>query len=526
MKTAVLNRFSVVDLIREKYQVIVFAFYLILLSISVSHHEPWMDEAQAWLLAKDLGLKELIIKYLRYEGSPGLWHLILMIPAKLGWPYATINVISAISSAIGVWIFIRYAPFPPLIKILYPFTFFVFFQYGVVARSYCLIAPILFAIAIIYKEKEKKPYLFIGLLCLLANISAHTFLIAGSIAFVHFLDLIKQWSTLNKKEKTKNFVSLGIFGIVALIVIYIIMTPPDQIFAGRANWDFQNFCRSTQHMISGSLVASEFNHIPYLYGSATLAIIVITFTWLDKNKLVLIYLLPLALLCTLFAIKYRNYWHQGVLFLLWIFVLWLSFEKYGKQELSRLYKTMVGTIGVVLAVQVYWCIDAMNYDLKYSYSGSYSLAKYLKAKGWDKEKIYISGWRNVSVLPYFENNIFYNLNNGSNHRFWNWSKYNKTSLGANVQVIDTIQCERPDVVIFASDHIPSQQKIYIPGYKAVAFFTGYLCWKTGVLEPECYLVFKKKEPEFETDNIVYESKTNTGKANRIKPEAKDERQQN
>ena len=55
---------------KDKYWIFVFALYAILLAAVVSEHEPWMDEAQAWLLAKDSSLTELFVKYLRYEGSP------------------------------------------------------------------------------------------------------------------------------------------------------------------------------------------------------------------------------------------------------------------------------------------------------------------------------------------------------------------------------------------------------------------------------------------------------------------------
>src|SRR3954466_7845042 len=177
MNVTLAKRFSAAVYIKERYQLIVFSIFVLLLAIAVSHHEPWMDEAQAWLLAKDASFKELFLKYLRYEGSPGLWHLILIVPAKLGLPYFTINILSAFFAAAGVWLFIKHAPFPVVIKILYPFTFFVFFQYGVVARNYCLIAPILFLIAINYHKKAEHPYFFVFLLCLFANISAHTFII-------------------------------------------------------------------------------------------------------------------------------------------------------------------------------------------------------------------------------------------------------------------------------------------------------------------------------------------------------------
>ncbi|GEO11273.1 hypothetical protein [Segetibacter aerophilus] len=505
MNITLTNKFRVFEYVKEKYEVIVFALYAILLTIVVSHHEPWMDEAQAWLLAKDTRFKELFTTYLRYEGSPGLWHLILMVPAKLGLPYFVINIISALFAASGVWLFIRYAPFPALIKILYPFTFFVFFQYGVVARNYCLISPILFLIAINYSKKNERPYLFVLLLSLLANISAHTFLIAGSIAFVHFIDVIKNWKKTDIRTRTHQLISLFIFGLIALLVIYIILTPPDQIYANYINSNVRVMWIIARRMVAGSLVMNEFTQLPLLFGAVGVLIFGSSLLWFFKNKSGLVYLLPLTLLCILFGLKYRNLWHQGVLFLLWIFVLWISYEKYRNENPKGLTKAVVAGMGVVFITQIYWCINAVTYDIYHNYSAGYSVAKYIKAKKLDQENIYISGWKNISILPYFSRNIFSNHNNGGEHRFWNWSIYNVTSVGASKAVLDTIECLQPSVVIFASDHIPRKAKITLPGYKPVAFFKGYLCWKTGLSEPECYLIFRKNK-EQEVESIAYDEK--------------------
>ena len=510
MNIVLANKISVFEYIKERYQIIVFAFYVALMAVAVSHHEPWMDEAQAWLLAKDTGFKELFIKYLRYEGSPGLWHLILMIPAKLGFPYYSINILSALFASVGVWLFIKYSPFPAFIKILYPFSFFVFFQYGVVARNYCLISPILFLIAINYDKKQQHPFRFLLLLCLLANISAHTLLIAGSIAFVHFFDIIKSWKSFDARTRTHQLTALFLFGLIALFVVYIIMTPSDQIYAGYINLDISNIWLVSRKMLAGSLIMNEYTQFPWLFGTVAVVIFLTTVWWFFKNKLGLLYLMPLLLLSLLFGMKYRNLWHQGVLFLLWIFVLWISLSKHLKEKPTGLSKAVIAGIGLVLTVQVYWCIKAVSYDISHNYSAGYSVAKYLKANKLDKENIYVSGWKNISILPYFQKNIFSNHNNGSNHRFWNWSVHNVTSVGASQAVLDTIECLQPGVVIFASDHIARKQRIELPGYKAVAFFKGYLCWKTGLSEPECYLIFRKNQPQEddqEGEKIVYESKS-------------------
>jgi hypothetical protein len=44
---------------------------------TLRYHEKWADEAQAWLIARDLDLRTMWFHELRYEGSPGLWHTLL-----------------------------------------------------------------------------------------------------------------------------------------------------------------------------------------------------------------------------------------------------------------------------------------------------------------------------------------------------------------------------------------------------------------------------------------------------------------
>lgn len=63
---------------------ILIIFEFIFLSfIGIMNHEKWGDEAQAWLLARDTSLSELIFFYASYEGTPVLWHLILKLAISL-----------------------------------------------------------------------------------------------------------------------------------------------------------------------------------------------------------------------------------------------------------------------------------------------------------------------------------------------------------------------------------------------------------------------------------------------------------
>ena len=57
--------------------VIIIILYISGLIFIGCFHEPWFDEAQAWLIAKSASYKEIITVVPHYEGHPPLWHLLL-----------------------------------------------------------------------------------------------------------------------------------------------------------------------------------------------------------------------------------------------------------------------------------------------------------------------------------------------------------------------------------------------------------------------------------------------------------------
>ena len=77
---------KIYNVIEKIIELIVLLSFVVLTYYVGSHHEHWADEAQAWLLARDLNPLELF-RQMKYEGHPFLWNLILMPFAKLGFPY-------------------------------------------------------------------------------------------------------------------------------------------------------------------------------------------------------------------------------------------------------------------------------------------------------------------------------------------------------------------------------------------------------------------------------------------------------
>ena len=205
--------------------------YVVLLALVLRKHEPWADEAQAWLIARDSGLFELLFQRLRYEGHPGLWYLILMIPSRIFPYYPTIQIVAFLIAVSGVYVFVRTSPFPVILKILFPFTYFIFYQYAIVARSYVLLPLLIFLIGSLYPRKSERIYLFTLLLCLLAYTSVFSALIAISTMLVHFLNILQVWKELEPENRRRQMRAFVAFALFLLLMAIQLWQPPNSSFA-------------------------------------------------------------------------------------------------------------------------------------------------------------------------------------------------------------------------------------------------------------------------------------------------------
>ena len=78
---------------------IVFAAFMCIAVFAGIHHEPWADEAQSWLIARDNDLIG-IFKAVKYEGTIPTWHLINKAFQLAGLDYDHIFVIPFIRTAL------------------------------------------------------------------------------------------------------------------------------------------------------------------------------------------------------------------------------------------------------------------------------------------------------------------------------------------------------------------------------------------------------------------------------------------
>ena len=162
------------------------------------HHEPWADEAQCWLISRDLSYSDIFFNETKYEGHPFVWFFIEKTFIKIGTLFISstklynwVFILPLFFSSVGVYLFLFKSNFPMIFKISFPFTFYIFYQYGVIARNHCLAFPVLALIATIYPKRFKHQYIYLVSLVILANVSAYVFAITCILAIFFIIDILK-----------------------------------------------------------------------------------------------------------------------------------------------------------------------------------------------------------------------------------------------------------------------------------------------------------------------------------------------
>lgn len=446
--------------------------YVLVTVFALHSHEPWADEAQSWLLARDASLKHLWGSLLHYEGTPGLWQTLIHGLIRLGLPYSAYGLVSATLSITAVYLLLRYAPLPLFIRMALPFTYFLCYQYAVIARSYALIAPLLFAIAALYPQARERPVLMTVILALLAGVSAHGFLLSACIWLVIYAPVLARGTPSRRK------VFIAGIGYLLVLVFFLICAWPASDVAFADHRGLANLRLLPQ--ISRAGLAAAFTG----YWIASLAIIALSVPFLWRGGGWLIFLLSTAGLCLFGTAVYAQLWHFGIVFLVWIFALWISAYK------ARLTAPPLAALIVAIAFQCYWTVAAIRYDWKHPYSGSLVASQYLRETGIASKGVYAAGYPSVAVQPYFPANIYSDYSGGA---YWDWSKRN--TAGDPAALLDSQR--REFVLVGYKNGLEKRhwaELLALLGYRQTREFDGGTFWQTRVFEFESYDLYQEVSP--------------------------------
>lgn len=459
---------------------LIFGAFVTQIVLLVPNHEPWFDEAQAWLVARDISLRELFVRQLRYEGSPGLWHLLLMVPAKLGLPYFTIQVIGATFAIMtGALVAFR-SPFPWFVRVGVLFSFVVGYQYAIVARSYTMAPLLLFAVALSWPSRWER----VGRLALaiagVASISLHGLLIAGGIAAVHSWETLRAWRRLDTRARRNHLLAGG--GLLLLAAVYVaVLYPPDDLGSVVAsNLDPVNYFRSAPLVFNNSFTGNLV---------VTAIAMVVSIIWFWRRGVLLLWLVPTLAVVTLFTVRYFKAWHDGWPFLVWVFAFWVGMAQPRQVErgVDWFRAAAVAVLTGTLIVQCVWWFQSARYDYFEPYSGAEALAEYLQQFDHDEIRVYSTSFHSIAALPWFDTNIYDNYREGELPAYLDLS----TTPRHSERWID-LYLAQPEVIVWGMK-FPEQERLpEFPNYRLDATFDGALYWKNRELEPDGFAVFLRE----------------------------------
>ena len=408
------------------------ALYALIVCVMTAYHEPFMDEADVWLAARDLSIGQLL-RFTAYVGNPAGWYLILMAPAKLGAPYESMQWIhAAIAIGAGGVVLFR-APFPLLTRGLFVFSFYMGYQYSAVARNYALLALVLFLTAEVYRRRWDRPLLFALLVVLLAETTTHATFLAASIFATFCLQILAE-----RRLRPRYLLAAGMMFAGLLAVAAQLWPPADAQMPHALEMRFPGAIIETLARVIVIPFGSPLLHP--LWVSFNLVILAFAILYLVRRPWALLLLaMGSAGLFYIFVFKWSIPVRHAGLLLLWLmFCLWIGRYEPESDWLSKRLRWRVNmplpSVARALNIGLFAaCITAAvawDEEIRIEYSHARQMAQLIRSQNWDLTEPIAATYVANGLLPYLRCRQFWNVNTRQyvSHNTWTREYHNNALL--------------------------------------------------------------------------------------------------
>lgn len=459
------------DRMNERLSIICVSVYALITFSGIVYHEPWRDEAQAWLIARDLGLVD-VFRQMADEGTPGLWHLIIFPLAKLGFPYMAQSIIHWLFAVAAVYIFVNYAPFPRMVKILFVFSYYMIFEYAIIARNYNLSILLLFVMAAVHQKRYERPLLYACLLAGLFNANVFSFGAAAALAALFIAD--RKGSLYGRKY----FFSLLLIMTGAVLCVWQLSGGHNaMVYRPKGLYLWQTIIQQIATPINAFADA--------LFPVARLDSVPAALLW---TVLLLFFVLPLLrkkqalfFLATAYgsislifmSIYTGHYRHHGFYLIYLVTAYWLA-DYYQDGRWGRLpvrlslinllnksryaYHCCILALSIFLLISWVKAADSYIDEYRYNFSGAEEIARFIKANNLQNSTIIgYEADKTSAILPYFPGKkLWYpEYQNYQSYIIWNEQyKENRAILSAKDAIAQAAAIGGDaDVLILLSNNV-------------------------------------------------------------------------
>lgn len=423
--------------------VVLFAAYLLFNGILFALHEPWRDEANVWLMAKELSPVTLF-REIKYQGHPCLWYLLVMPFAKAGLPFRTIEALSLLVMGVCAWFFLWKAPFHGITKACCLFSPIFTYFYPVVARNYCLIALLLVILAWQFPKRNIHCVRYGVLLGLLVQADTIAIAQAGMLSAMWLLESIYRcWKSRSLQLMKRVLTGIWIPAASLLLWVlqfYQVSDSPQFRMRDLGAGEFFSEIRNFSYGILIRMTGRGQSFCLAFFVLCLAAFLLVSFRL--KNGWAMIVVTGSFLFQAAFsAVIYQlHMWHYISLGFVFVWALWILCKQAEEKGISD----MAGKLGIgaleflliVLSVGMFvnWNSEnessSLNMALHGLYSDGKNAADYIRENIPPEELIVSADVPMAStVLAYLREYEFYYAGNGQKESYADWSDSQSVSIG-------------------------------------------------------------------------------------------------
>ena len=385
--------------------------------------------------------------------------------------------------SMGLWFMYTKFDIPWYLKVLFPFTYFAFYQSTIVVRSYSMILLGISMVFYFFEKRYKKTWKFCLAMIYFMGISMHTFLTAGGFFAITLLFLKNDYKKLEDKTKKQMIATSVILFMLFLLLLIIIFPNANMGFGGNGGKSiFYAIGEST--FANGSVVVQIISTIVLI--GLILYIIIKNFKSHEDNKEALKELEKIFAVVPLLILYIFLHSHQRYFALLYFMIVlfFINNKKY------PIVKTM---LVCMFAVQIVWNIKSCVFDYHEKYAVGEEISEFLKEINYKEKTIDTVNYHVVEISPYFKDNVFYHSYN-TQKSFYSWN------INSGFLKVEDLVEQNADIYIIPlllTDYINDEYRVTFKG-KLYTFLKEIDFSKYNVYSFDAFVSQKGIEDEHDT----------------------------
>ena len=426
------------------FAALVVCAYLPVAIFAIAHHEMWRDELHCWLVARDSPMPWDVVHNRAYDGQPPLWYLLLWLLQRVTHDPRAMQIAHVALATSVVWVFASRAPFGRPLRALFPFGYFLAYEYVALSRCYGVALLLALLLCDNHPRRFERPARTALLLAGLALTTTVSTVVAAAYTAVLLLD----WVALLRRRDPiarRGWIPIAA-GAAGFVAAALCAWPPADSTVAHVSWPLQmpDDFAPTRLIVAllpiprpyfyfwNSNALLEFEPFRRVAIPVSLALAAwLGFVLSRRREAAVLFGVGALGLMALFGLVYGgDVRHHGFLFVLFVMGAWLANEAPVTPDppatrWRRLRQAaLTPTLALVLLAHVAGTPIALGYEYAKVFSSGGRAADVLRARGLDGAPLVAEvDFPATAVLGQLEGDVFaYSPRNGRTFSFVKWTR--------------------------------------------------------------------------------------------------------